>query len=64
MWSIIHQLHQLFGFVDDGCPVAPGKNSSKKTGDFYILFFCKEMRNGNGVIFNKRRLIVLINLPV
>jgi len=38
MRRIIHQLHQFFTFIDDGGAVAPGKNSSKEAGYFYILF--------------------------
>jgi hypothetical protein len=39
IWRHIHQLHQFPAFIDDGGPVAPGKNSREKCGYFYILFF-------------------------
>ncbi len=58
MRGVVHQSHQLFAFVDDGSTGTPGKYSGKKTCDLYILFFRKQMRNGNRIVFYKKRLIV------
>jgi hypothetical protein len=64
MWLHLHQLHQFFAFVDDGGAVAPGKYGCKKAGYFNILLFRKQVRNANGIVFNERRLIVVINLRI
>lgn len=58
----IHSFHQLEGFLDDGSSIAPGKDGSKKASYFNICWLGKKVRDGNGVIGNKKRLIVFINL--
>jgi hypothetical protein len=60
----MHQLHQLFAFVDDGSTITPSKNGSKKTCNFYVLFFSEKMWNANRVVFDERRFIVLIDFTV
>ena len=37
MWTIVHQCHQLPGFVDDRRSVAPCKTGCKKPGDLPVL---------------------------
>ena len=51
--GVIHQVEQFPGFVDDGCPVAPGKDGGKETGDLDILFAGEAMGDGNGVVVDE-----------
>src|ERR1700733_4355529 len=60
----IHQLHQLFRLINDGCAVAPCKNSSKKTSDLNVLLPAEQVRNGHGIVFNKIWLIIFSCFPV
>jgi hypothetical protein len=55
--GIVHQRQQLIAFVDDGGSVAPCKNGSEKSCDFYILLLAELMRDGNWIFFNERGLI-------
>lgn len=57
-WRVIHTIHQFIGFPDDGGSVTPGKDGSKKTGDFNILPFAETVRHGNGIFRNKRRMVI------
>lgn len=56
---IRHTLQKLFAFPDYDRSVAPCKYGGKKAGDFYILLFSEKVGNANGIILNKRRLIIL-----
>src|SRR2546423_814589 len=62
--SHIHQLHQLMGFLNNGFAIPPCKDRSKKSCNFYILFFCEQVRDTNGIIRNEGGLIVLVHFPV
>ena len=55
---LIHQAHQFVGFIDNRGPVAPGKNGSKETRDFDILFFPEAVGDRDGVRCNKSGLVV------
>jgi hypothetical protein len=57
-WCLIHFFQQFIGFPDDGGSVTPGKNGSKKTGDFNILHIAEPMWHGNRIIRNKRRMVI------
>ena len=58
MGSIFHQVHQFHGLVDNGGTIAPCENSSKKSGDFDVLFFSKAMWNTDRIFLNEKRPIV------
>src|SRR5215203_6505853 len=60
---IVHALHQLPAFLNDGGAVAPCKYGRKKSRDLDVLLLCITMRNAHRIILNERRLIVFINLP-
>jgi hypothetical protein len=60
----IHALHQFATFLNNGGAIAPGKNGSKKSGYFNVLFFSEQVGNTNRIGSNERRLIVRINLFV
>src|SRR5687768_1104807 len=61
---VIHPRQQVTAFIYDRCPATPGEDGSEKSGDLDILLFGKQMRDTDGVCFNERRLIILVNLPV
>jgi hypothetical protein len=58
---IIHPVHELFAFVDDGHPLTPGQYSRKQSGDLYVLTMSKKMWNGDGVIFDKPGSVIAIH---
>lgn len=60
----VHAFHQLMAFANDGGAVAPGKNGSKEAGDFDVLLFGKQMRNGNGIVGNKGGLVIQLHLLI
>src|SRR5215208_5626893 len=64
MRGIVHKLYQPCCFIDNSGAVAPGENRSKERRDLNILFFSKSVWNRDRIVFNKRRLIIFINLPV
>ena len=57
---IVHQLHQLMAFVDDGGAIAPGKNGGKETRDLDILFSGEAMRYGNRIFFDESSLVIVL----
>jgi hypothetical protein len=62
VWLIIHEHHQFPRLLNDSSAVAPGKNGGKETGNFNILHPGKQMWYADGIAFNKKRLIIGINL--
>ncbi len=50
---MIHQLQQLFAFVDHGNPLPPRQGSCKKSGNLNVLLFLKLMWNRNRIQFNE-----------
>ena len=56
---MIHQLNKLFTFVNNSHSLPPGKYSRPQRCNLNVLFFFKQMGNGNRVVENKVRLIVL-----
>jgi len=60
MRRIVHQLHQLFAFGNNGGAIAPCKYGRKKSGNFNVLLLGKSMRNAYRIGCNKSRLIVLL----
>ncbi len=61
---IVHTPQQLRAFVNDNGAIAPGKNSSKKSGNLYVLQLAKLVRYYNGIIFYKRWPVVLLHFVV
>ena len=61
---MIHQFHKFTGLINDGLPVAPGKNGSKESGDFNILFLAVTVRNADGVMRNERRPVIFFYLLI
>ncbi|MCY1554984.1 hypothetical protein D9M68_916020 [compost metagenome] len=56
---VIHPVHQLLAFMDNGFTLAPGQNGGKKGGNFDILLLAELMRNTYGVAFNKAGPVIL-----
>src|SRR5579872_1396662 len=61
---LVHQLHQLLRFPDDGLPVPPGKDSCKKTRDLDVLLPHIAMRYADRVVGDKRGRVVFGCFPL
>ena len=64
MRSIVHTCKQVVAFVNDDGAVTPCKNGCKERSYFNVLELSKPVRNADGVVFNKCRLVVLLDLTV
>jgi hypothetical protein len=56
---LIHELHQLLGFPDNGRAVAPRKNGREKTGDLDVLLPGIPMGYAYRVVDNKGWPVIL-----
>ena len=60
----VHQADQFFTLIDDGNPLPPGQGSGPKTHDLDILLFCEQVRNSNGVVFDKIKPVILVDFGI
>ncbi len=59
MRGVVHEVHQLPAFADDGGTVAPGKNGRQETGDLDILLFAEQVRDADRIGGDKIGPVVL-----
>ena len=64
MWITIHQHQKFTALTDDGFSLAPGKNRCQKPCYLYVLLFFELVGNGDRIMWNKTRLVVLLNLYI
>ena len=64
IWRIVHQLHKLPAFVDNGSTVPPGEGCGEKSCDLYILLLSILMWYCDRIVIDESRPVIFLHLSV
>src|SRR5688572_26247118 len=62
--GIVHHLHQLPAFVDNGSTITPGEGRGEKSCDLYILLCSVLMWYCDRIIIDESRPVIFLHLSL